>query len=139
MRKALFALFLVPALAAGCTTTDAAPDTAAAPVVTVTPTLPAAERDRAACHALSEAPGAMGAELDSAVSQPVADLAIKADDQALRAAGHKLAASIVVPENTGEKATWDEAMASNGRNIEVTTAWLAVASACGDLYGDGPW
>jgi len=104
------------------------PEPAAAPA-TSSPA-PAVDFTRTACSRVSTVSDLEGpAELDGNVGVPVAESAQLATNPAVAEAGRVLEGAYQPqPGDT----THDFA-------LRVQRAWLGLAEACGNLYGDGPW
>jgi hypothetical protein len=71
----------------------------------------------------------MAAARDEMQMQPIAIAAQQASDPAIKAAGQGLASAFVAEQGDGPFDLM----------LRAERAFLAMAEACGDKYGDGPW
>lgn len=128
--RTLFTTVLVLALTAGCGTKSEPKAQPAATTAVVPAPTSDVDRDRYACHAISQV-SEDSEDLNPVYTRPAAKFALDAKYQRLvDAAGPVLRATAVVEaadDPRGEP------------NIALTRAWIELAEACGDLYGDGPW
>jgi hypothetical protein len=93
---------------------------------------PTIDASRDACHRVSvinDEGNGIGKEIDPAVSLPVADVAKRASNPGIATAGGHLADAFVASPSASQV----------DMNLNAARAFLELATACGSLYGDGPW
>lgn len=134
----LLAALIFVTLADGCSddTPTAQPEASPAPSATSASPTPAAspsptavaDPNRAACHEVSYVEEvSITAHFEPVYARPAADYALQSDTEAIHQAGYALGQALDAVEN------------GYGDNLATGRAWLDLAKACGNLYGDGPW
>lgn len=134
MRKVTFCVVSFLMLA-GCGNTKPQAQPATPAITALAPTSEA-DRDRYACHSLSTVIGSDGEVSPTPEQrQAVAVSAARAGDPQVVAAGRQL----VDAAQAGDTPATDPVGSNIDTNLALDRAWIGLADACGNLYGDGPW
>lgn len=126
------ATMLAAVLLTGCGAVGAGES--ARQTVSAKPAAEPTDTTRQTCHELSGIPqNDIDARFDPTLYVPVVEAAKTAKDPGVAAAGVRLRGVVAANEQLSE------ADRRGDPNLKLMEASLAVAQACGNLYGDGPW